>query len=461
MINNVIDIIDCYDDSFDIFVKLYKYCFDNEGLMRDGINSIDDKKLMFDDDESVQRKILSVVKEFKNSAFKENLKELFSFYLENIDVLLVRFLMTFDNHVGEEMTAFLNDSSLLDPVNEVAPLNNKTKDFGLLYLSSHALGRYDFQVGRKDVRRGNDIDIVFNKFSLVSLERGYQISVNACTDKDVLRLSRQKELVVAMSHFTSTNILDFSTNQNCFVVNGIKDEEKNLFKVMKILKHMNDKDVDVAIFPEMLFTSKMLKDVMKYVNRSKLRIKLIVMGSIWENESNRSVIFTGRGTHILTQYKMNPFHQNNDFSTDGCNELLDLSNRTFKFLDIFNFGRISNLICVDLVMSPVDTMLKKIGVNYFFSPIYTSTTTKMISFIDTRLKESGSLSFLSNCCHQRHEKKMNTTSVFTSPYIKNGKYIHETKNCYSETTEGCQYNICFELIKMTEDSFDKYEQFRV
>jgi len=489
MYEEVIDTLNDYDNVFDVFLRLYNICCRNERHFYYAINSVDSAigdlymlELEAEQDGKLQEEIHELIvissyvykgdrgySEFKD-LFLQNLEK----YKSYLVIFLFRFMMHFDRYVGKHVVEDLNDNSKIGGTRECSQLNIKTDDIGELHLSSRAIEYGNCMIGREDRRKGTDFGIVLENFAVVSpFKKDYSVNILSCIDKDVIELAEMiKESVrIAISHVTSEPILDIKCHGNVFNVNGVVDEEKHFKKIIKILRHMEENFMNVVIFPEMLFTSDMVERVQKELLFEYENIKLVILGSVCEKGTNSSIVLSGKGKKLYHQNKMNVFHRKKDFTENGCHENLDLSSheRDLNLLDIMGFGRISNLICVDYIIEDIYDICKKLGVSFYFSPVYTESIALMKAYATKRRNANGSISVLCNVCSKRIRKGKKTTSFMTNPAgVKETELFYDTENCLLENTKNqpkggklCKYEICYDCIILDHENNCKHTPIRV
>lgn len=458
-INEISNRILRYTNEYDVFVALLEYIKERERRFCDGILDSENKLIGLADkdaDNNLQDQITACIND-EPSKFSHTLTSILSAYPDYYRSIICRVIKRFDMIKGKKQLQFLNNNRGMDVSRPCKPLNSHGKH--KLYLSTRALEEHDYRLGRVPEKRGCSVSALLHYFTLSMMENDYELEVSSCTDKDVLELTDKfkDEFNVGISHFTSSMILDDVVKENRFSVKGIIDEDKQLKKLKRILSKMEKKGVNVAVFPEMLFTTNMIEPIQEHLIDISENLKLVVLGSIWEDRTNRSVMLTGNGKEVHTQFKLNPFHKSDDFSRKGVNEDLSLENRVLKLLDIRGFGRISNIICVDLITEELDHSLKTIGVSFYFSPIYTTTITSMKQYASSRFANFGSLTFVANCCKKPVEEGKRVTSFV----MEDKSRTKDLNNCLHRGSKECMTDGCFELITYRKKQFASHEHIKV
>lgn len=157
------------------------------------------------------------------------------------------------------------------------------------------------------------------------------------------RLKNQKEIRIGLVPFTGVpaeKFLRIRDIDSDFIIEGIRDEDTTIGKVLYTMERLKEEGVDIVVFPEMTFTPKLLGEVKNYLRSNLGSFLLIVCGSIWEYGRNYSILLNGNGHELLKQYKNNIYHKTEEFSSKGNNEglILDSSKRKIKVLDIEILG---------------------------------------------------------------------------------------------------------------------------
>lgn len=112
------------------------------------------------------------------------------------------------------------------------------------------------------------------------------------------RCKSLEELKIAMVPFTGINFRRFfeiEQKGTQFFITHLNDEEQFINKTLDTLDKLIEERVDIVVFPEMTFTSRLLKEVREFLRRNQERFLLIVCGSVWENQTNRAILLNGNG----------------------------------------------------------------------------------------------------------------------------------------------------------------------
>lgn len=408
-INNSQNIFDIY---IYIFALLKKYQANVINLMSQDINGYT----------SCLKKVEEIFDKYREKVcfdeFKSNLCNYLETYDENELLKLISIIQRIDsnnyknpisryNCIFEDMEE--NDG---EKYSEIKMLNtNKTEIIGKVYYRQKTYIENLFNLNkfpRSEDRRGSSLEGLVSNLIIVPtnhLADDYKVEFLKVKSDYVLDKIKNCEgkLSFALVPFSGDkDYLIYHNEGNLFIIDGVKDEEIYITKLLNIMDHLKNRQVDIVIFPEMVFTSKMLSALKKYLRKEENKgyFTLIVSGSIWEKKSNWCEVLDGNGITISKQYKLNQFHLTNDYNKAGNNEgiLIDSSRRIINIYDIDGLGRICTPICVDFITEDYFNNILKMGTNVCFAP---TCTTSLQEFYDNSKKigchNYGSI-FISNTC---------------------------------------------------------------
>lgn len=279
-----------------------------------------------------------------------------------------------------------------------------------------------------------------------------EIKCNYIRDK----LQEKKgEIRVALVPFTSdAKYVNFSIKANMFFVKGLNGEEDYIGKLFTILKKLQEAQVDIVVFPEIVFSRKIMAALRQYLKINKNKFTLLIGGSIWENRSNKCELVNGNGLKLSEQYKLNRYHVTSHFARDGNNEGIRI-NSTERIINLFNIqslGRIAVPICADFICSDYFRLLKKYGVNVCFISAFTATLDRFIRYAQMLGEDNAGTVFLANCCIPMRERAMREKStpdlLFAYLPIKKKENLIKMSTC-SPTCVCYSRKICYLIINFT------------
>lgn len=257
--------------------------------------------------------------------------------------------------------------------------SDKTQVIGKVFhkTKSYIEAIFEENLFRKDERKGNCIEGILNNLLVVDkLNTDYKI--NLYDIRSTYISDKLKELGnnfnYAMVPFTcDKEYLKKEIDGNFFIITGIKEEDKQIEKLQIIMDQLKDNNVNIVIFPEMLFTSKMVNYLYEYLKKNSGSFLCVVTGSVWEDKSNWCEIIAGNGKVLGRQYKLNPFRIKDDYTKPGNTEGIIVPSLE-KYINIFDFngfGRVNTPICIDFINNEYFKMIESMGVNICLSPVYT------------------------------------------------------------------------------------------
>ncbi len=189
-------------------------------------------------------------------------------------------------------------------------------------------------------------------------------------------------LVIGVSPVTNKNVLEteenYIDNEWRFDVKGLKDEQLIKEKVFDILKEAIEKKVDILIFPEMLGTDDLVKDVCDYLETDGNGYpKFTVLPSIWKNNKNESVVVDSIGDVVFRQNKHERYFYEKSIK-EGEEEKIKVwenitSDKNIYILHWKGIGRIVVAICKDYIQTGyTDYLIQKLHATLILSPSFST-----------------------------------------------------------------------------------------
>lgn len=192
-----------------------------------------------------------------------------------------------------------------------------------------------------------------------------------------------KLTLIPFTQVSLDKIQNIKYEGNFFSCEGMKPEqEERLMNKQKALFELMEKDntSDFIIFPEMLFTERMVQHSIECHERPEL----IVNGSIWKEGYNYSTLCLC-GNEIYKHYKRCPYIAKRiEQSENGKDKvekryqekLCPLGNieKSYNILEAGSFGRIAVGICKDLDDINMVWLWKLLKVNLLLVPAFSSST---------------------------------------------------------------------------------------
>jgi len=138
-------------------------------------------------------------------------------------------------------------------------------------------------------------------------------------------------------------------------------EELLLQRCKESLSRCEDFNVDLAIFPEMLFTDYIQKNVQEFVRNlwSERMPWFIWLGSAWANRTNKCMVIDRYGKQVLEHRKHTPY----EYKVNGikyCEDLKQDDRKSLHLIDVPDMFRIGTAICRDITNDNVTTLAKEL-----------------------------------------------------------------------------------------------------
>lgn len=300
-------------------------------------------------------------------------------------------------------------------VRELRILNtDKTSSIGKVFYKTESIfdeifegcnyPRTDDRKGRSLERYQDNLTVIPKRLSEIKVKF---LGVNC--EYTITQLKKKKQnLRIAMIPFVNDlKYLDTYDEDIFFYIRGVNDEDKALEHLESLMKKLNEEQVDIIVFPEMVFTSRMEKWLEEYLKKNKTSFILIISGSKWENKSNKTRVYNGNGFILNEQIKINPYHitgkENQAGDTEGI--VVRSEEAEVRLLDIESLGRVSTPICVDFTIDEYFNSLKDSGVNVSFNPACTGSLHDFHANAEKLGSANRGVVFVSNSCmHQGKEE---------------------------------------------------------
>lgn len=150
---------------------------------------------------------------------------------------------------------------------------------------------------------------VLCNYIIIETPHNYDITIHELIEYDdfICQLSEKNGLKLAIFPMTYTEIheiLNISYTENkTFRVDAMKPEMENTLKerCINFIKSI-DTDTDIVIFPEMLMTNCIISSIQDNLDGN---IKLMFMGSIWEDGNNTCRVFYGNQDELQEVFNYN------------------------------------------------------------------------------------------------------------------------------------------------------------
>lgn len=403
----MIDYINKSKNIFDIYAFTYKILKMNTNDLQVAMENEYGKDIQWEKD---LKELLGKDKD----KYKDDLIKLIPYNNDEILVFLKVLLTRIDMFVADNYYTDLNSCIVerdgmrkvelqclnTDVTYEIGKVFYRNKSFLEEMISADNQFKLEKEIGETIERYQNNL---FVKKELYSDTKTNLYNVN---DQYILdKLKDKRNYKIAIVPFDcDQDILDIQKIERKdgvhINIKGIKRENEYLDLVSKILKTLSVSDIDIVIFPEMIFTKTMLNLVKQIIKDNRGKFLMIVCGTIWEGRENSCIVLGGNGIELGRQMKLNRYRCDKFDNDEKLIEdiLLSTNEKFVNIYDINGFGRFCTPICADFINDDYYTNIADIGVNICFVPTY---TTSLFDFeekaIELGKRNFGSV-FLSNFC---------------------------------------------------------------
>lgn len=239
-------------------------------------------------------------------------------------------------------------------------------------------------------------------------------------------------------------------------------QEKILFERCKeALLECKKYNVDIAVFPEMLLTETIQKNIRSYVRKCNDQEgefpRFIWLGTAWSNRRNKCIVIDGYGNVVFEQHKFIPYDYPKAIGENSVirirEDLLEQECKEINFLEIPGFFRIATAICRDISDSYLTALLKEIHCDVVIIPAFS----KSNRLVDREIKPLALehvITVTCNACSSLCEEKQHNWQIGENmignvlPFCfvcmpgknseDNAAIVHHV--CYNEKCFDCEQN---------------------
>ena len=321
-----------------------------------------------------------------------------------------------------KIDAFIHQITVSKDANKICigPLNSNNEEYYLFLKKPEGFFTQPFKqenihVGRNtidymtDSCNSNFKNIVFiNKNYLM----GYEPRVIYYKAEDDSMLSLKKQIRVAFAPFLQESwfLAKFDDIKDEFEI--LPDDSKTIIinnAFTRIIEESDREGANIVVFPELALHPTSEKVLKEYLcNWSFHNLKLCFFGSLWQNMSNTSLLFTASGTLLARQCKKIPYVHYHKEKEKYYREKITVSDKQVMFVDIEGVGRIAYFICADVNAGEIKTLSSVMQVDFIIVSAYTGSTDTMMNSAMNKANESGTATVLCNAylaASQKEDKK--------------------------------------------------------
>lgn len=274
------------------------------------------------------------------------------------------------------------------------------------------------------------------------------------------------QLKIGLFPFSNKNIYKIFKIQEIYEDEGmfsiekpLDGQEKILFeRCKKALLKCKEHDLDLAVFPEMLLTKDVQKDIIRFVKESNDLSgqfpRFIWLGTAWSDGRNTCIVIDGYGNIVFEQHKFIPYaytklgKENKRVTIKEG--LLGRQCSDINFLEIPGVIRIATAICRDISDYDLTALLKEGCCDAVIIPAF-SKTDRLVAREITPLALEHVITVVCNACSSLCEEGQHSWQVNGEMTGKKlpfcfvcvpGKAVEDNAAvyhnvCYSEACKNC------------------------
>lgn len=221
--------------------------------------------------------------------------------------------------------------------------------------------------------------------------------------KEKLISTHANKINFALIPVSSKNIEDLFVKEDdgtFYWINNIQPSVEVELKKMyiSIIKKALVSDIDFIIFPEAFFNNNLLNYIQSFLrqNYQGKKKQILVLGSIWDNNCNKTVVMTSDGVIVYEQYKKIPSN------IQGLEERLFELGDTINVIDIPEVTRLNTFICRDITDDKLMCIPKVLGSSLIIAPCY-SYSLNMKDTVKVLASKYHCSTIMANSCSARFE----------------------------------------------------------
>lgn len=248
-------------------------------------------------------------------------------------------------------------------------------------------------------------------------------------------------LIQPITNEKIANIFDIKNDDRFFWIEGIDKtrEEKIAELYIKTIQDSLNKDVDFIVFPEMFLSEHIFEKVVEFLMRNNSnKYQVYILGSVWKDCSNKTIIIDSDGELIYEQYKKVAFEKN------GIAEKLLDDNSIINILDFPNLIRLNTFICREIVDDKMMSIPKILESNLIIAPSF-SESLNMDYLVKGLASNYFCTTIMANSCSARYDVQaiQNNKEIgfICQPAKRNRRSdCEEIYYNFEQKCEKCNYN---------------------
>lgn len=218
-----------------------------------------------------------------------------------------------------------------------------------------------------------------------------------------------------------------------------KTQNTQMFNLLTTFDKMG---VDVAVFPELAMNPTTEKEIQRFILSTKFNnLKLVFLGSVWNNNRNEAVLINSEGSILLREQKKIPYSK---FCKDqDCYYTESIvSDREINFIDLDGLGRIAYLICADFNDLCLNTICSIMHTDFMFVSAFSNSTDTMLKTAENNAEVRATTTVLCNACAARQEGKKTLSAFTVVPEVDEHRLVANIIDKYEPCSSELNCKIC-------------------
>lgn len=310
---------------------------------------------------------------------------------------------------------------------------------------------------------------------VIVVKRYYNLQFKTCfSDPDiplkiaVVPFMKDSWFKIKLSETPARNYFEIHTD--------ITLHEKINHAYLEVLETLNQKQVDIVIFPELAMNPSTKHVISNWLAQQQIKnpafyIKLVFLGSCWNcvEKTNICTLLSSTGNTILENHKKIGFIYKDKETKKEYYEDLSVRPLQLEAVDLDFIGRLIYLVCRDALEDLDQAFLWN---NYQINMEVISSYSESLSHFENKMRYFSQthkgISVLANCCRPRLSKgpigflSVPATDLSTKNQNADGHltYHHRNKDC----AHSCQICHCYQiytLYPLQEKEYGNHKTIRI
>ena len=291
---------------------------------------------------------------------------------------------------------------LIGPLKEISGYYLYLKQNNMFFDQSFKKGK--IRIGRQTTRHNqSSLNTVLNNFEIIKsshlhdycpIVKKYSFQKNIDEEKELLKIGT----------------VPFAFKK---WFEEIKDHQKKIFeikynrsvsyeynqKIIGLIELAEKGKLDILVFPELTMNQDTLSTVKEHLlHRHYNHLKLLLLGSCWDNHMNKSAIISSQGSVLIEQTKKIPYKPYCKKEKCYYYEDIESGDNKIYLIDIDGIGRIAYFICADINDDSIKDICRLMNVNFIFVSAYTDNVDLMKKTANNNAEEKGIVTIIANSC---------------------------------------------------------------